>query len=197
MAPVFELYFAAVEKVRQRLMRATAALDAAGVAYAVIGGNAVAAWVAEKDPAAVRTTRDVDMMVRREDRDAVVTAMEAAGFITHVVRRFLIFTEPDAPNRRNGVRVMFSGERVQPSYSHETPDVAAALTTPDGYRVLDLESLLIMKLTSLRDRDRTHMRDLLSVGGITGEWSHRLPPGLRGRFDAIVGTPEEPDWTDE
>jgi hypothetical protein len=36
----------AVAKVRERLLRATAALNEAGVAYAVVGGNAVASWVA-------------------------------------------------------------------------------------------------------------------------------------------------------
>ena len=35
----------AVEKVRNRLLRSTAALEAAGIPYAVIGGNAVMAWV--------------------------------------------------------------------------------------------------------------------------------------------------------
>jgi hypothetical protein len=34
----------AVEKVRERLLRATSALERAGIAYAVAGGNAVAAW---------------------------------------------------------------------------------------------------------------------------------------------------------
>ena len=34
----------AVERVRERLRRAVAALKAAGVPYAVAGGNAVAAW---------------------------------------------------------------------------------------------------------------------------------------------------------
>lgn len=41
----------AEEKVRQRLLRATGALSGAGVDYAVVGGNAVAAWVASVDPA--------------------------------------------------------------------------------------------------------------------------------------------------
>src|SRR5438067_424270 len=36
----------AVAKVRERLLRATAALNQAGVPYAVVGGNAVASWVA-------------------------------------------------------------------------------------------------------------------------------------------------------
>jgi hypothetical protein len=41
----WERMIRAVEKVRERLRRAVAALEAAGVPYAVAGGNAVAAWV--------------------------------------------------------------------------------------------------------------------------------------------------------
>jgi hypothetical protein len=44
----------AVERVRQRLLRATAALDKAGIPYAVAGGNAVAAWVSRVDEAAAK-----------------------------------------------------------------------------------------------------------------------------------------------
>ena len=44
----------AVEKVRDKLLRSTAALEAAGVPYAVVGGNAVMAWVEQADEAAVR-----------------------------------------------------------------------------------------------------------------------------------------------
>lgn len=47
----------AVELVRKRLLRATAALEAAGAPYAVAGGNAVAAWVATVDPAGVPSAR--------------------------------------------------------------------------------------------------------------------------------------------
>ena len=49
----------AVEKVRLRLLRAVKALEADAVLYAVIGGNAVAAWVSRIDEAAVRNTQDV------------------------------------------------------------------------------------------------------------------------------------------
>lgn len=34
-----------IEKVKDRLRRATGLLEAAGLAYAVIGGNAAAPWV--------------------------------------------------------------------------------------------------------------------------------------------------------
>src|SRR5229473_1927945 len=71
----------AAEKVKERLRRATRALDAASVPYAVAGGNAVAEWVGRIDEGAVRTTRDVDLLLRRTDFPAARTALEAAGFI--------------------------------------------------------------------------------------------------------------------
>src|SRR5438067_8373915 len=70
----------AVELVRQRLLRATAALEAAGIPYAVAGGNAVALWVSRIDVAAVRNTSGVDLLVRQADLDAIRTALVAAGF---------------------------------------------------------------------------------------------------------------------
>ena len=45
-----------MDELRERLRRAIAALTAAGVPYAVVGGNAVAEWVGRADPAGVRNT---------------------------------------------------------------------------------------------------------------------------------------------
>jgi hypothetical protein len=67
----------AVQAVRERALRATAALERAGIPYAVAGGNAVAAWVSRVDRAAVRNTQDVDILVRRADFYAVKAALEA------------------------------------------------------------------------------------------------------------------------
>lgn len=72
----------AVEKVQERLTRAVTALERAGVPYAIIGGHAVRAWVAQADEAAVRTTRDVDILLRRSDFPAARAALEAAGLFT-------------------------------------------------------------------------------------------------------------------
>src|ERR1700682_1292734 len=71
----------AVAKVRERLLRATAALNQAGVPYAGVGGNAVASWVATVDEGAVRNTRDIDLLVRRSDLPAITNALEKAGFV--------------------------------------------------------------------------------------------------------------------
>ena len=68
-----------IEQVRRRLERAAAALAGAGIPYAVVGGNAVAAWVSRVDTAAVRNTRDVDILLRRNDLARAQSAMAAAG----------------------------------------------------------------------------------------------------------------------
>src|SRR5712671_3530093 len=77
----WERMIGAVEKVRQRLRRAVAALEAAGVPYALADGNTVAAWVSRVDEAAVRNTQDVDILLRRADLPAAIAAMTQAGFV--------------------------------------------------------------------------------------------------------------------
>src|SRR5262249_6362549 len=81
------------EKVKERLRRATKALDAASIPYAVIGGNAVAEWVARIDDDAVRNTKDVDLLVRRADFIAVRNALEAEGFLYHHVLNVDLFID--------------------------------------------------------------------------------------------------------
>lgn len=69
-----------MEKVNERLRKTVGILEAAKVPYAVIGGHAVRAWVAHVDEAALRTTRDVDILVRPADLPALIEAMSEAGF---------------------------------------------------------------------------------------------------------------------
>src|SRR6185312_3163661 len=98
---VLERMVLAVEKVRERLRRSTAALDAAGIPYAVIGGNAVAAWVSKVDPGAARNTVDVDLMD---------------------VHMFL-----DGPDGRprDAVHILFAGEKVRAHYAAAAPDLTS------------------------------------------------------------------------
>src|SRR5260370_42651622 len=78
---IVEMMVRAVEAVRERLRRATGALENAKVDYAVVGGNAVMAWVASKDLAAIRFTQDVDLLLRKSDLDAAAAALSPVGFI--------------------------------------------------------------------------------------------------------------------
>jgi hypothetical protein len=179
----------AVELVKNRLLRATAALENAGIAYAVIGGNAVAAWVGQVDQSAVRFTQDVDLLIRRADLDATRTALETAGFsdrnITSV-NRFL--DGPDA-KARDAVHIIFAGEKVRPDYTLPAPGVNESEES-EAFRVLRLEALVRMKLTSFRDKDRAHLRDLLDVGLIDESWRSKLPDELASRLQILIDTPE-------
>ena len=47
-----------------------------------------------------------------------------------------------------------------------------------------------MKLTSNRDKDRTHIRDLIGVGLIDETWPDRFPPELAERLKSILANPE-------
>ena len=179
----------AVERVRDRLLRAAAALDAANIPYAVAGGNAVAAWVARVDPAAVRNTQDVDILLRRADLDAAARAMEAAGFVHRHVAGIDVFLDGPDAKARDAVHVVFAGEKVRPEYAAAAPDVEES-ERPDQFRLLSLEALLLMKLTSFRRKDQVHLQDMLEVGLIDASWLGRLPPGLSQRLKELIDTPE-------
>jgi hypothetical protein len=178
-----------VEKVRARLLRAAAALEQAGIPYAVVGGNAVAAWVSRVDEAAVRNTRDVDLLIRRADFDRVREALERAGFTYRHAARVDMFLDGVAASARDAVHLVFAGEKVRADYVAPAPDTAAAELAP-GFRVVTLEGLVQMKLTSFRDRDRTHLRDLIEVGLLDETWPARYPPLLAERLQALLDDPE-------
>ena len=179
----------AVEKVRDRLLRSTAALEAAGVPYAVIGGNAVMAWVEQVDESAVRFTQDVDLVLRREDLEWAKDAMAAAGFVHRRSAGVEMFLDGAGAKTRDAVQVIFSGEKVRPEYTAAVPDVAESVTFR-SFRVLSLESLVRMTLTSYRDKDRTHLRDMLDVGLIDPTWPARYPPELAARLQHLIDTPD-------
>src|SRR5437899_738216 len=121
---VLERMVLAVEKVRERLRRATAALDGAGIPYAVIGGNAVAAWISKVDPGAARNTVDVDLMLNRKDLDAAKDALSKAGFVHHELLGVNMFLDGPDGRPRDAVHILFAGEKVRPHYASPAPDLA-------------------------------------------------------------------------
>src|SRR5271169_4275302 len=103
----------AVAKVRERLLRVTAALNQAGVPYAVVGGNAVASWVATIDEGAVRNTRDIDLLVRRNDLPAITAAMEKAGFVPGELLGVTMFRDGEEGKPSEAVHLLFAGEKIR------------------------------------------------------------------------------------
>jgi len=179
----------AVEKVRLRLLRAATALEQAKVPYAVVGGNAVAAWVARMDETAVRNTQDVDILLRRCDLEAAKNALAAAGFVYRHVKGVDMFLGGPEAKARDAVHVVFSGEKVRPEYLLPVPDVTDAEQTPE-FRLLNLEPLVRMKLTSFRRKDQVHVLDLAEVGLVDESWLSRFPPELSERLQELLDSPD-------
>ena len=179
----------AVEKVRLRLLRAATALEQAKVPYAVVGGNAVAAWVARMDETAVRNTQDVAILLRRGDLETAQNALAAAEFAYRHVKGVDMFLDGPEAKARDAVHVVFSGERVRPEYLLPVPDVTDAEQTPE-FRLLNLEPLVRMKLTSFRRKDQVHVLDLAEVGLVDESWLNRLPPELSERLRELLNSPE-------
>lgn len=178
-----------MEKVKERLLRATAALRDASVPYAVVGGNAIAAWVTRVDEAAVRNTQDVDILLRREDLPAAVEALEGAGFVFRHVAGMDVFLDGPNAKARDAVHVVFAGEKVRPDEPVSNPDVMQ-FEEGDDYRILSLEALVQVKLTAFRRKDQVHLLDLLGVGLIDQTWTTHYPPELADRLQSLIDDPD-------
>jgi len=183
----WERMIAAVDAVRERARRAAAALQRAGIPYVVIGGNAVAAWVARVDQEAVRNTKDVDLLVQRRDFERVVAVLESAGFVHRNLVDVDLFLDGPEGSVRSAIHIVFAGERVRPDYVLPAPDVTESEAGPE-FTVATLDALVRMKLTSFRLRDRVHLLDLLEVGLIDESWCDRFPAELAARLGELIAS---------
>jgi hypothetical protein len=185
----------AVEKVRERLLRAARALESKNIPYAVAGGNAVAAWVSRVDESAVRNTRDVDILLRRQDLGAAREALEAAGFTYQRLASLgqagvlELFLDGAKASAREAIHLVFAAEKVRADSPVAAPDVSES-EQGDHFRLVTLEALVRMKLAAFRDKDRTHLRDLIDVQLIDGSWLDKLEPELRPRLQLLLETPD-------
>ena len=176
----------ALDDVTDRLQRIAQALEQAGVAYALAGGQAVALWVATKDPAAVRTTKDVDILLRREDLPKARAAAAAVALDYFEVMGVGMFLERSDPNPRKAVHVLWAGEKVRPEYPLASPTVDEREMLEPGKPVVSLAGLVRMKLMANRDQDRVHLRDLIDVGLVDRDLLQTLPPDLAGPLDLLL-----------
>ncbi|MBN1851949.1 MAG: hypothetical protein JW829_04465 [Pirellulales bacterium] len=176
----------ALDDVADRLIRITSVLRKANVPYALVGGQAVALWVATRDPAAVRTTKDIDILLRREDLGPARSAaldVDMDYFETMGVGMFL---ERKNPNPRHGVHLVWAGELVRPNEALPAPGIEYRTVLPGGYDVVQLDSLISMKLTAFRDQDRVHLRDMIDIGLVNRELIANLPDALATRLKSLL-----------
>jgi hypothetical protein len=179
----------AVERVNQRLRKTVRILEDAKVPYAVVGGHAVRAWVAQVDEAAVRTTRDVDILIRPDDLSSVIEAMTSQGFFYRQTAGLDMFVEEPDASARDAIHLVLCGQMVRADDYEPNPDIEPNETTND-FRTIKLETLVRMKLNSFRDKDRVHIRDMISIGLIDESWLERYPDELRKRLKELIDDPD-------
>lgn len=185
----WERMIAAVDAVRERARRMATALDQAGIDYALVGGNAIAAWVARVDVEAVRNTKDVDVLVRREDFQRVIEVLQSVGFVHQNVTGVDLFLDGPEGSVRSAIHIVFAGEKVHANYLLPAPDVAESELGVE-FRIAALDALVRMKLTSFRLHDKVHLLDLLDVGLIDDSWPRRLPAELGVRLQDLIDSRE-------
>lgn len=179
----------AVEKVKDRMRRVTDALNEANVPYAIIGGNAVQHWVSQVDESAVRNTQDVDIILNEPDLERAIAALQPQGFIYRRSAGVSMFLDGPNAKARDAVHVIFAGKKVREEYPEAVPNIDQ-YSLMGTARTLPIEKLVTMKLTSYRDKDRVHVRDMISIGIIDENWPDRFSPVLRERLLTLLNDPD-------
>ncbi len=183
---LWKLYTMAMDDVTARLGRICAALKAKSVPFALVGGQAVVLWVTTRDPAAVRTTKDVDVLLQRSDLPRARAAAMAADMDYFEVMGVGMFLDREDPNPRHAVHLVWAAEKVRPEYELPSPSIDERQELSPGLPVVSLSGLVRMKLLAYRDRDRVHLTDLIEVGLIGREMLATLTPELAKRLEPLL-----------
>jgi hypothetical protein len=172
------MFFQGTDDVHRTMRRVAAALDAAAIPYAVVGGMAVNAHHH------ARTTKDVDFLVSAAGW-ATLKGLVAAGQFTPTPGRPRRFADP-------ATGVLFdiliaggfpgSGDPGPIAY----PDPADVSVTIDDLRVVDLQTLVQLKLAAGRYQDLADVVSLIRANGLDESWGDRLAPTVRDDYVECV-----------
>jgi hypothetical protein len=161
-----------------------------GIPYELIGGLAVLLHVEEANPEYTTLTRDVNLMIRRDDLERIKEAAAARGFrFRHTAGvDMLMYGKTDSA--RNAVHLIFSGERVRPNQAAPNPPIAPEKKRIHGgeVMVIPVADLVRMKLSSFRLKDQVHIKSMDAAGLIAAEVEAKLPAELATRLQHVRDT---------
>ena len=173
-----------VEQLLELAERVERAFASAGLDYRVVGGLAAYLYIEEVEPDAGRLTKDIDIVVRREDLLKIAAAVEPFGLEFRHVAGLDMLVQKGAPSARRAVHMVFSGEKVKPEYPEATPALGAIYRIGQ-LRLVPVGDLVRMKLTSFRLKDQVHLQDLDEAGLITVEIEGQLSAVLLERLAEV------------
>jgi hypothetical protein len=168
------MFFQETDPVHESLRRVVAKLEQAKIPYAVVGGMAVNAHRYR------RTTVDVDLLLTPEGFQAFVQTFVGPDYdrIPQRARQFL--------DRANQVKVdilitgRFPGSGKPGPIAY--PDPAAVGEVIGNARVVNLATLIEMKLAARRHRDFGDVVELIRFNHLDESFADRLHPSVRGDY---------------
>jgi len=182
--PVIERMGYVMSCLLNRARRFADGLRASDIPFAVCGGLSVMAWVETRDPGRARSTKDVDVLMRRVDLPRAAEALKPLGFVFVEVNGVPMFLDGPDGMPSQAVHVVIADE--VPSRFERIRTPALGPPCEDGqvpWPRTPILTLLEMKLLAMRPHDIAHLGDLLRVGLIDRTWRDRVRPELRERFD--------------
>jgi hypothetical protein len=182
---LFQAYDKHLEQLTAVAERVCHVLREAGIEYRIVGGLAVLFHVGSRDPLAARLTKDVDLAVNRADLPRIAEAARSLGLEYRHVAGVDMLVDAKAPKARSGIHLLFAGEKVRPSDLEPIPTFSEPTVNDMGVLLVSPAELVRMKLISFRQRDKTHIIDMDSVGLITPEIEAGLSEALRDRLQRV------------
>jgi hypothetical protein len=165
-------------------------LEQAGVPHELVGGLAVFLHVENADSTHSSLTRDIDIMIRRDDLPRVVAIAKNYGFrFRHSAGMdMLLFGETNSA--RNAIHLLYAGEKVKATQLETHPRINPVRAGLHGqtFWVIPVLDLLRMKLSSYRDKDRVHVRGMDAAGLITRDVENGLSEALMARLRNVRET---------
>jgi hypothetical protein len=168
------LFFQGKDEVHKALRRVTRRLERAGIPYAIVGGMAVNAHKYK------RTTADVDLLLTREGLDAFVEKFVTKNYTRKPerLRQFL-----DRVNKV-GVDILVTG--LYPGSGKPGPiaypDPTDVAETIDTVQVVNLLTLIQLKLAARRYRDFSDVVELIRFNNLDEGYLDHLDPSVRSDF---------------
>lgn len=166
-----DMFFQKRDPVHQTMYRVAKKLEKAGIPYAVVGGMAVNPHRYE------RTTADVDLLLTAEGFARFQNRLVGKGYgrVRNRPRRFA--------DRRSGITIdvlitgFFPGNGQPGPISYPDPEDVGKVI--DKVRVIDLVTLIQLKLAARRWRDFADVVELIRFNELEEDFAEKLHPSLK------------------
>lgn len=179
--PLFQKMLDKETKLLKRKLLVTTELNNSEIPYSIIGGNAVNALLTHFSDSYGVSTRDLNVLLRRNDINSVEKVLGEQGFRRRRTIMGDVFLDPNSNKVEDAVHILVALEKVKLSDSVVTPDVDEYITI-DNIRYANVNALVRMKLTAYRNKDKGHIDLLIEQGIVTLEEIALLPATLGARL---------------